>query len=106
MQDQDAPDLLRQVQQTLQDDQAPATTEPDLAALRAYLQARIEHMLGHDMGRLVAIMYRLDVPEKSFDEAMRLPADRRAAVLAELVLARENQRLIFRRQYSNRNPNA
>lgn len=74
----------------------------DLDSLRIALAVHLEWMLGNEVERLVQAMYRLDVPEKLFHQAMRLPSrHEQAEALAELVLVREFKRAETWLKYSS-----
>jgi hypothetical protein len=76
-------------------------TDLDWEALRAALYQQLRTMLSDDFERLVQAMYRLDVAESKFQAALSLPTlDERAAALANIVLARELQRVETWRKYS------
>lgn len=56
------------------------------AEIEDFLSQRIQEMLEHNMEGLINAMYRIDVPEKAFHEAMVYPD--RASRLADLVVER------------------
>jgi hypothetical protein len=59
-------------------------------------------MLDHQFERLAQLMYRLDVPETRFHEAMAAPDTHgRAKALARLMVDRELVRLDMRRRFSS-----
>lgn len=73
----------------------------DRNALRDKLQLFIGDLLQHDFERLNALMYRHDVNEKAFNEALGLPTDReRSFAIAELVIERELQKMETRAAYA------
>ena len=71
--------------------------------LLALLQARLLDLLQHDFEFLVNAMYRLDVPEPLFHQAMghQIP-EKIAPILAEIVLEREIFRQKIRKKYSKK----
>lgn len=72
--------------------------QPD--PLLAVLRERITELLREDMQTLLTAMYRLDIPERKFEQAMALSnTDAIAEALARIVLDREVQRLQTRKQY-------
>lgn len=80
----------------------PATTVDARAALEAWLAAQLAPMLDHQFERLAQLMYRLDVPETRFHEAMAAPdTPGRAKALARLMVDRELVRLDMRRRFSS-----
>ncbi len=80
----------------------PATTLEARSALEAWLAAQLAPLLDHQFERLAQLMYRLDVPETRFHEAMAA-ADTpgRAEALARLMVDRELVRLDMRRRFSS-----
>lgn len=67
--------------------------------LHQRLTAQISWLLDHDFSRLVQAMYRIDVAEHDFKTVLAgtLPV---APVLADLVLAREYQKIELRKKYA------
>jgi hypothetical protein len=93
-----------------------ATTNPfdlskndfvDQDELRLRLQAFIKDLLENDFERLCALMYRHDVKEQAFNDALLLPTDdERSLVIAKLVIERELQKMETRAAYArSRNNN-
>lgn len=73
----------------------------DLEVLKQALHARIKDMLSDDFETLVQLMYRIDVDETKFHQAMSLPGlDDKAHAITHLVISREIQRIEFRKLYS------
>lgn len=65
------------------------------------LAQRVAHMLRHDLDRLMSALYILDVPEEKFAEAIQRPAhEQPERALAELILARELERMHTWRRYA------
>lgn len=101
MKEDDAPELQRMLIRSLDmGDEVTPQQGPDLAAVRAFLQTRIRELLAHNMEKLINLMYRMDIPEGLFDQAMRLPQEERVVQIAELVLQREFRRLELWKKYS------
>ncbi len=73
----------------------------DHEGVRQRLKLFISDLLENDFERLCALMYRHDVNEAAFSEALTLPTDeKRAAAIAELVIAREMQKMETRAAYA------
>lgn len=73
---------------------------PDLNFIHRKLTELIRYLLDHDMHRLLNAMYRLDVSESKFDEAMQAASkDEAASGIADLVLEREMQKVKTRLHY-------
>ncbi|WP_017731567.1 hypothetical protein [Nafulsella turpanensis] len=80
---------------------APAAGLAGVEELRALLQQQINFLLDHQFERLLQAMYRMDVSEDAFKEALALstgPAI--VSKLTDLVLEREMQKVATRRLYS------
>lgn len=80
----------------------------DRETLHQQLKLFIFDLLEHDFERLCALMYRHDVHESKFNEALGLPNDQeRAAAIAHLVIDREILKRNTRAAYSlEKNKNA
>lgn len=80
----------------------PDQSNPDWEQLRAALCRRLAELLEDDFGGLVNAMYRLDVAESRFKEALSGGSNNMqiASRLTDIVLERERQRLDTRRKYS------
>jgi hypothetical protein len=66
------------------------------------LSLAIAHLLNNNTQKLLSVLYRLDVDENKFRQALLAEDSRQAAGnIARLVLAREKQKLEFRRKYSS-----
>lgn len=69
-------------------------------ALRIALARRISEWLDNDFSRLINVMYRLDVSEAKFSEALVTGDEKGSALrIADLVLEREKQKIMTRRKY-------
>lgn len=66
--------------------------------LEGNLKKFIAHLLQKSPERLLQAAYRLDLPEKDFEEAFYNQNTNR---ITELVLEREKKRLYFRKKYSD-----
>ena len=63
---------------------------------------RVRFLLKHDLERLTSAMYILDVSEKRFNEAMGAEGlDGKAVALADVIWAREVEKLHMRRRYKH-----
>lgn len=86
------------------------TEMPSLPRSRAELEAQLGramlHMLQHHFGSVPQLMYRLDIPEHRFNEALSAPSlPEAAARLATLMVDRELIRMETRRRFGS-NPRA
>jgi hypothetical protein len=74
--------------------------EPRERLLRA-LTRRVEHLLTHDMQRLLSALYVLDISEERFRDALDSTDTHSAAQqLAETILDRELEKAAMRRKYT------
>ncbi|HSG67583.1 MAG TPA: hypothetical protein VK994_02675 [Bacteroidales bacterium] len=79
---------------------ATADDKPDLNLFHERLKTLIAYLLDNDMHRLLNAMYRLDVSEVKFHEAMQSQDKETAASrVADLVLEREMQKVKTRLHY-------
>jgi hypothetical protein len=91
-------DLEREPESLLPERQAL----PDRNILKQKLEEVIAYMLDNEFEKLCNAMYRLDVSEKLFHRALNETAkDAVPAVLAELVIERELQKVKTRRLYKD-----
>lgn len=81
-----------------------AIPEFSLEELHALLTKQVLYLLERDMERLMQAMYRIDVAEQKFKEAL-VSADP-ASQLAGLILQREMLKVQTRRWYANRSKSA
>ena len=73
--------------------------EPELLEL---LSLFIGNLLQTDLQKLLSLLYRIDVNETQFRQALLAEDSRQIAEnIAKLVLAREKQKLEFRRRYQS-----
>lgn len=73
---------------------------PQMEDLKRALGSKIRELLENDFHALVQAMYRLDVNEGKFHEAMAAPGlDEQTRTLTDLIIEREIQRIEFRNKY-------
>lgn len=68
--------------------------------LRDKLAHAITRLIDHNMNKLMQIVYRVDVPETLVNEAFGLPFAQIPQRLAELILARQLQKVFTQREYA------
>lgn len=85
----------------LEEDEALIKDEPiDLSTLHEKLSLLVAYLLENDMHRLLNAMYRLDVSEIKFHEAMHSDSKQAAAIrIADLIIEREMQKVKTRLHY-------
>ncbi len=94
-------DALAQAFAATPEDAALERLEPmTLDAVRAFLVARITHLLDRNPALLLHVLYRVDVAERDVKRvfAEGAPADVPGA-LADLLIERQLQKVRLRRQY-------
>lgn len=70
--------------------------------LHARIKLFIRHLLQHDFEQLCALMYRHDIPENRFNQALQLADDdKRADEITTLVIEREKQKMATRMAYAH-----
>jgi hypothetical protein len=73
---------------------------PDLNLFHQKLSMLVAYLMENDMHRLLNAMYRLDVSEAKFDEAMQRESKEEAALhVADLIIEREMQKVKTRLYY-------
>lgn len=77
-----------------------AAESPDLNTLHKNLSLLVAYLMENDMHRLLNAMYRLDVSEIRFHEAMQSESKQEAAIrIADLIIEREMQKVKTRMHY-------
>lgn len=80
---------------------------PTLDDVRRYLTGRIAELLERRPALLMSLLYRIDVAERDVQQALRAaPPGALPGALADLVLARQLQKLETRRRYAAASPHA
>ena len=83
-------------------DQDQAMLMAGAEKLRQFLKQQISFLLDHEFERLLQAMYRMDVSETAFKEALALPTGPDIVErLTDLVLEREMQKIATRRLYAS-----
>ncbi len=71
-------------------------------ALKGFLAERIKHLLEYEIEKLKYVLYRIDVSEqKAHDALANHTLEEGAKNIAELILQREIQKAITRKQYAS-----
>lgn len=78
----------------------------DLNTLHEKLSLLVAYLLEKDMHRLLNAMYRLDVSEQKFHDAMLSESKQEAAIrIADLIIEREMQKVKTRLEYRKHRKN-
>lgn len=67
--------------------------------LLARLDKLVAYLLEKDFGRLLQILYRIDIPEQKFKEALASDKGEPSFIIARLILERELQKVETRKRY-------
>lgn len=82
-------------------------TGTSLADVRAFLEEKIAGLLKHNPILLMSLLYRIDVPEQAVKEAFLLaPNGALAGELADLIIARQLQKVRIRRTFQEGPPSS
>lgn len=77
--------------------------EMDRLTMEQLIARFVVELLKNDFSRLCQLMYRHDVDEQMFNQALQLPDDdRRAQEIARLVVDRELMKMKTRADYANK----
>lgn len=76
--------------------QSPATKEDQKRKLAGY----VNDLLLHDFDKLVQILYRIDVPEKTLKKVLEENKERDAGeLIAELLIKRQEEKIALRQSF-------
>ena len=68
--------------------------------LKRFLEEKINHLIEHDVDKLLSLLYRIDVSEKKVRAILAAhPHQDAAPLIAELIIERQIQKLISRKKY-------
>ena len=82
-----------------------ASLEIDLSSKASYdeirfaLSDRINYLITHDLNKLVAILYRIDINEKLLRTKLETEEKDAGAVIAEMILERQIQKLQTKQEF-------
>ena len=74
-----------------------------LDELKNVLAAAINHLINHDFEKLVRILYRMDVSEKMLRQNLQERKQNAGAMIAEMMIERQLQKIRSREQFKNDN---
>lgn len=72
--------------------------------LQQSLAAAVNHLINTDFARLVQILYRMDIPEKSLKQQLQQQHENAGWIIADMIIERELQKQIIRRQFKSQDP--
>ncbi len=100
------PDFLDLVRQQIQKDfglegfQLEFDVPDDLGNIYVKLHDRITQFVQQDFNGLMRLLYRIDISETKVQKQMDLIPDDTARAISELIIKREIQKVILRKQFS------
>ena len=77
----------------------PELSQGDFEKFRLLLIDKIDDLLNHDFGKLIWILYRVDVSESRANQLLAEHADKPAEVFADLVIERQIQKMESRANF-------
>lgn len=84
----------------LEEDLKLQAVENPYERLLDFLEQQIRHMLDQDFAGLITAMYRVDIHEQVVAEIIeKSPPNQMARELAQVVIAREKQKVVSRQQH-------
>jgi len=99
-------DVEQQLQrEIIQTTNAGLLPEPSLTLFKEKLVMYIDDLINHDFGKLIRILYMLDVSEKKLKEALASSSAGAGVVIAEMIIERQKQKIRTRSQYRDKKDN-
>ncbi|GAA4842570.1 hypothetical protein [Algivirga pacifica] len=98
---QQAVTLLKSHLQVLPEEPLGESSDPidEYTLLKERLSQLIAYLLANDFNRLLNGLYRMDVSEAKFKQAMAGPSEKVSDVIADLIIERELEKIAFRKKY-------
>lgn len=69
--------------------------------LRKILSQYINDLVNHDFGKLVTLLYRVDVSEKNLKENLQSRTENAGSIIADMIIERQLQKKKTRNQYKS-----
>lgn len=102
----DEQENLREAQEALQKEYGLLSPVTVFSEWRQQLVAEVNHLIQFDFNRLISSLYRLDVSETKLKSLLQQnPAGDAAAIITDLIIERQLQKIKSRRQFSRRDDN-
>ena len=96
----------QQVLQEISKELEIVLNEKDHSFARQILSGRINEFINNDFQRLVSILYRMDVSETKLKQLLTdNPGADAGIIIADLMIARQAEKIKSREQYSKRDEN-
>jgi hypothetical protein len=76
--------------------------EISIALFKEKLSSYINDLINRDFGRLISILYRLDVSEKKLRQTLATSSTDAGELITEMIIQRQMQKINTRRQFYQR----
>ena len=94
------PIMISQLSQSLEID---LQEKRSIEELKLILSAYINDLINHDFNKLMRILYRVDVSEKVFKENLQKHKEDAGAIIAEMIIERQLQKMKARERFQSNN---
>jgi hypothetical protein len=99
-------DVEEQLQrEIIQTTNAQLLPETSLILFKEKLVSYINDLINHDFGKLIRILYRIDVSEKKIKEMLASSLTDAGVLIADMIIERQMQKIKTRSQYPEKNKN-
>jgi len=99
-------DVEQQLQrEIIQTTNAQLLPDASLALFKEKLASYINDLINHDFGKLIRILYRLDVSEQKLKETLASSSTSAGVIITEMIIERQRQKIKTRSQYHRKNKN-
>ena len=99
-------DVEEQLQrEIIQTTNAQLLPETSLILFKEKLVSYINDLINHDFGKLIRILYRIDVSEKKIKEMLASSLTDAGVLIADMIIERQMQKIRTRSQCGGKNKN-
>jgi hypothetical protein len=92
--------IISQLTQSLEID---LPVKKSLSELKDILADRINYLINNDFEKLIRLLYRIDIPEKILKENLKNQKENAGAIIAEMIVERQLQKIKTREQFRSNN---
>jgi hypothetical protein len=93
------PKMILQISSSLEIDLPPKASNDEILSA---LTDRINYLITHDFNKLVAALYRIDISEKQLKGNLETKEKDAGAVIAEMIIQRQVQKIKTKEQFKSR----
>lgn len=93
------PEIISEISSSLEIDLTSKTSNDEI---RSALTDHINYLITHDFNKLVTILYRIDISEKLLRRNLETQEKDAAAIIAEMIIERQIEKIKTKRQYKSR----